>query len=375
MVKINHSSFSKATRASTLHTLALGCAFFVVSEARADGYEECNQILAQDIFNRVINSDSSSSASNAAASATFFELTDTEAFKAYEKAFDKAKERGTKIDAEFHYGIIGGELGIALNSKDRLTESQFSEKFNKEKQTRKETKSSQTSSSQNLVSNYASYVRDPGTVNAWKDCVTRTRETKPDLYAFASRDRAGKTYVNVMWVPGVLAGSVPSIPISFVTGGEEEDIKIQANPEEQVAMGSGRHFKVSCGTKCDDGFQVIVNGTLKDTAGSARNSFTTIVEVPPLTPPAPPPIQETDEALQQEINALFDRCGERKVGQVGDCRVVVAVIEKYEEIHALTRGCDVDSDEVCRQRWRALVQEMWALIRESRVARKEVGDN
>jgi hypothetical protein len=132
------------------------------------------------------------------------------------------------------------------------------------------------------VNTYASYIRDPGTVNAWKDCVSRTKET--NLYAFASRDKAGQSYVNVMWVPGALAGTLPSIPIDFVTDGDAKGIKVHATQKEQVAMGSGRSFAVTCGTKCDDGFLVTVNGTLRNAAGVATSSFTATVEVPPKAP-------------------------------------------------------------------------------------------
>lgn len=282
-MKVIHS---KAAELLVLRSLVLGYTIFVVPQAIAAGYEECNQILAQDIFNRVIKSDSSSSASAAEASASFFQMEETDAFEAYEKAFKEAKKNNTKIDTEFHYGIIGGELGIAINSEKMVEESEFKQKFKKAKKTHQESTASRSSSSQDLVSNYASYIRDPGTVNAWKDCVTKTRET--NLYAFASRDQSKKIFVNVIWVPGALAGSIPSIPISFVTDDDDEGVKIHANPEEQVAVGSGRNFAVTCGTKCDNGFQVTVNGTLKNSTGSATSSFTSTVDVPPLRPPMPP---------------------------------------------------------------------------------------
>ncbi|TKB68493.1 MAG: hypothetical protein E8D52_05630 [Nitrospira sp.] len=255
---------------------------FLAPEAQADGYAECNQILSQDIFNKINKSDSSNSASAAAATETFFSQKDTEAFETYSKKFDEAKKNGTTIEAEFHYGPIGGELGIDVTSENKVSESEFKQKFNSAKEKRGGSKTSNSSASQNLVTTYASYVRDPGTVNAWKDCISRTKET--DLYAFASRDKAGKSYVNVMWVPGVLAGSVPSISISFVTeGAEKEGIKIHAKSQEHIAMGSGRNFAVTCQKPCDEGFQVTVNGTIKNSGGGPTSSFTATVEVPPKT--------------------------------------------------------------------------------------------
>jgi hypothetical protein len=280
-METSYLDISKATRTFTV-SLSLGCVLFSAFEARANGYEECNQILAQDIFNKITKSSSSSSRATAEATEAFFSQEDTEAFDAYSRAFKEAKKNGTKIDTEFHYGVIGGELGIDVTSEKQVSEDEFKQKFNSAKSKRQTSKSSKSSSAQDLVSNYATYVRDPGTVNAWKDCVTKTKDT--NLYAFASRDKAGKTFINVIWVPGVLAGTIPSIPIDFVTDRDTNGIKIHATPKEQVAMGSGRSFAVTCGAKCDDGFQVTVNGTIKNTAGNATNSFTSSVDVPPTKP-------------------------------------------------------------------------------------------
>lgn len=259
--------------------LALGSVLVLVAEASADGYQECNQILAQDIFNKTTTSQASSSFSTLQKRSLFFKQTETQAFQQYQKDYRDAKKDGKKIDAEGHYGIAGGELSIALTQDKELTESEFRQVFNQAKQQFSSQDESSQLSSQNLVNTYATYVRDPGTVTAWKDCVTKTKET--NLYAFASRD-TGDVYVNVMWVPGALAGTVPSIPISFVTNSAA--IKIDSKPEEYLAMGSGRSFAVRCQKPCEDGFIVVVNGTIKDSAGRPTSSFTTNVEVPPKTP-------------------------------------------------------------------------------------------
>lgn len=330
-MKISRSRFFKVTKLCLLGSLALEGVFFVTPDAKADGYAECNQILAQDIFNRVIKSDSNASASASEAKASFYSQKDTEAFEAYKNARSEANKHGAKIDTEFHYGIIGGELGIDVNSEHQETFEEFSQKFNSAKDKYSNSSESKTSSSQNLVNNYASYVRDPGTVSAWKDCVTKTKET--NLYAFASRDQAGKTYVNVIWVPGALAGTLPSIPISFVTDDEAGGVNIHAKPEEQVAMGSGRNFAVSCGTKCDNGFQVIVNGTLKNAAGAATNSFTSSVDVPPLKLPEPPPPVPTE--AQEMMNILATK------GKVIANADPLAVELRNRETGSSQRGFDI----------------------------------
>ena len=275
------SDISKTARALTA-CLTLGCASFSAIEAKADGYAECNQILTQDIFNKITKNDSSSATSVAEAAEAFFSQDETQAWDTFSKASSEAKKNGTKIDAEFHYGVIGGELGIEVTSEKQVSESEFKQKFNTAKSKRGGNKSNKVASAQALVNTYASSIRDPGTVTAWKECVTKTKET--NLYAFASRDKTGQGYVNVMWVPGALAGTLPSISVDFVTDGDAKGVKVHATPKEQIAMGSGRSFAVTCGTKCDDGFLVTVNGTLKNAAGVATSSFTTTVEVPPKAP-------------------------------------------------------------------------------------------
>lgn len=286
-MNIRYSRSSTAAGAFALLGLVVGCTFLAAPAARADGYSECNQILSQDIFNKVIKKDTGSSTSEAESRAAYYQQSETEAFDAYKNARKEAKKNGTKIDTEFHYGIIGGELGIDVNSESELSENAFGQKFNRAKKAYASSNYSKTSSSQSLVNSYASYVRDPGTVNAWKECVTRTRET--NIYAFASRDPAGKVFINVMWVPGPLAGTLPSIHVSFVTDGDSEGVTVHANPEEVVAAGSGRNFAISCGEKCSNGFQVVVNGTLRNADGGATSSFTSTVDVPPLTPLASKP--------------------------------------------------------------------------------------
>lgn len=272
---------NKTVVVGALQSLALGFLVIGASEIRADAYSECNQILVQDIFNRTTNFDSKSASEKASAYASISQLSDHQAFEEYQKQHDEAKSRTESGEGGGSYlGFIEAHGGGSVDNKQNLSESEFSKRFNKAKEEyRKETRST-TSSSENLVSNYASYTRDPGTVAAWKECVTKSKDT--NLYAYASRDNAGEIYVNVIWVPGVLAGSLPSIPVKFVTDGDADGVKIHADLEEQVAMGSGQSFAVSCGTKCDHGFQVTVNGTLKNAAGIKTNSFTSTVQVPPL---------------------------------------------------------------------------------------------
>lgn len=145
-MNIRYSKSSKSAGSFALLSLVLGCVFLAAPEASADGYSECNQILSQDIFNRVIKKDAGSSTSAAESRAAFYQQSETEAFDAYSKARKEAKKNGTKIDAEFHYGIIGGELGIDVNSEKELSAKEFGQKFNKAKSAYDSSSYSKTSS-------------------------------------------------------------------------------------------------------------------------------------------------------------------------------------------------------------------------------------
>ena len=181
---------------SILGSLVLGCAFFVAPEARADGYAECNQILVQDVFNKVTTSGAHSSQANAEALATIFQMSEHDAYKEYAKKYDEAKEKGEEGSGEggFGWGFISAEGGGKVNTKNKLSEEEFSKAFSKAKNVFDKSSYSKSSSSQNLVNNYASYVTcDPGTVSAWKNASHKTKDT--NLYAFASRDQAGETHL------------------------------------------------------------------------------------------------------------------------------------------------------------------------------------
>ena len=161
------------------------------------GYEECNQILAQDIMNRVTQNKYNSAAYQEAFVEAFFDRRACEAWNEFQNSDTEAHERGTKIEVAASYAGIGRKLGVDLTKKDSVSREQFEKAFYSYTQERRGSKSRQKSSSQSLVNTYASYVRDPGTVSAGKDGVTKTKET--NLYAFASRDST-QAYVNVMRV-------------------------------------------------------------------------------------------------------------------------------------------------------------------------------
>jgi hypothetical protein len=265
----------------------LGGCLLALPAARAEGngYEECKQILVAGVFNKFSARSSGSSTMSAATKEEAFFSSESDAFQQYKKDHSEAQANGLKIDAEAHYGIAGGEFELAMNAKKEMSQSEFSSMFKKAKQERRSSKSSAQGSTQQFSNDVLNEIRDPDTTQAWKECVSRTRET--NVYAFANRDGAGKIYVNVIWVPGAFAGTAPTIPITFVSDGDKKGIKVHAKATESIAMGTGTSFAVSCGTECSKGFRVTVNAALRNAKGVAVTSFTNAVDVPPAVAPVP----------------------------------------------------------------------------------------
>ena len=305
------------TMAVTLATLAF-LAGARNASAEGGAYEQCKQILVQDVFNRVRSSSTSSSVSASMRAEAFFQESDTEAYDEYSKRHDEAEKKGTKIDAEFHYGFIGGEFGLEVSSEKKLTDEEFKSARNRAKARRSGSSQSSQSSDQRFATTYASEIRDPGTIAAWRDCITKSPEM--GVYAFASRDSAGAFRVNVIWAPGPFATSAPSIPISFVSDASKGGVKVIARPVERIAVGSGRSFAVQCGKGCDQGFTVAINATLMGPDGKPLSSFTHAVEVPAVVE-RPMDLEDTLAAKGAEIAAQDPISVElRRLQPAGPCR-------------------------------------------------------
>jgi hypothetical protein len=270
--------------------LFLGVCATRLPSAHADGsYEECKQILDQDLFNKFRSGATTSSTTFDELAKKFESTTDDAAYQRYSYEFDEAHKRGTNINAEGHYLIAGGEFNLALNAEDKLSEKTFKELRSRERSQVSSYLQSKKQSSQTAASILDSQVRDAESVRAWRDCVVKQHES--GVYARSSRDQAGRVYVNVMWIPGALAGAAPSIPISFVNNGTGDGYKVLAEPKEVIAVGSGRSFAVECGKVCDQGFTIAFNATAYADNGKVLSSFTNSVEVPPLAP-SPEKVQE-----------------------------------------------------------------------------------
>src|SRR5262247_1422654 len=164
-------------------------------------------------MNKLLTSTQASSSVRHAARNYIFKLNDSEAFDFYKQEMESAKKQGQKGSLGINYFGIGGDADFDINYDRQLSSSEFKQNFNKAKQVFQQKGEQIDTSSSALASSFASYVRDPASIEAWKSCVTR--QDKPGLFAFASRDESDIPALNVVWGPGDFAASFPSIAIDI----------------------------------------------------------------------------------------------------------------------------------------------------------------
>ncbi|MCU1349657.1 MAG: hypothetical protein JWO56_2687 [Acidobacteria bacterium] len=241
----------------------------LASPASADsGLDRCDDILSQDLFNKVNSSSQSSASERAAYAEHVYSLTDTQAYAEYESAYDSSKKQDTsgKLEGGYGWGFINGEGEFAHSYDRKLSKDEFSKKFEKNKAEHEKTAGSASSKDTSLISVYQSSVRDAGSVQAWERCMA-TKYTEPGLFAYGYRDDTGNPYIVVMWMPGIFAAANPTIRVKLNTTAPGLTIDGAAGPVD-VASGSGVAFPIRFGNPNDkyafsDGFAVLVNGELR----------------------------------------------------------------------------------------------------------------
>jgi hypothetical protein len=243
--------------------------------------EDCNAILIGDLTNKILSSSTDARSSSEMLRQQIFTKEEDEAFAIYDREYKNAIKQSQSGGVELNVALWGGKGEFAASYERELTGKDFSQAYNKKKNEYKSDVSQMKSTTTALASSYASYIRDPNTIEAWKACVTRN-ET-PGLYAFGSRDESGTPFINVVWAPGYFAGESPSIEVMFVP---PRGAKIAtARPKVEVALGSGESFLVET-PKPNAGFMVQVNGR-RMKGEKIMNSFTAKAEIPPFPPPKP----------------------------------------------------------------------------------------
>ena len=276
------SIFTRFTVAGGAIVLCCGLVPATVAFAQAQ-YEHCNAVLQGDLMNKVISNNTANSASRQVIRQVIFSKSADEAYEIYKDEVETAKKQGQKGSLGINYFGVGGNADFDINYSNMIGKSEFTEKFNKANQIYQNQSERIDESSTSLASAYASYVRDPNSIDAWKACVSR--EEQPGLYAFASRDDSDEPAINVVWAPGVISASeYPSITIEI---GLPDGASI-SDPKREVAAGSGRTYRVTYPEQ-KRGFRVTVNGELRKD-GELKNSFSTGAQVPPILDPSSPPV-------------------------------------------------------------------------------------
>lgn len=287
-------------------------ALFAFCTGAAAASDRCDAVLTGDLFNRVITSNNSNASSRDALRAYVFTLSESEAYDVYSKEYESGKSQGLGVGVGVNYFGIGGDVDFKMSYDRKLSENEFKEKFTKAKAVYQSQTERMTSSDSALASAYASYVRDPGTIEAWKACVLQ--DQKPGIYAFGSRDDSGTPYVNIIWTPGHFAGIAPTIRIDFAT---PRGVSI-ADGARELGIGSGRTFRVDF----DDhkaGFAINVNAEIKSSDDRLLASFSVPATIPPvrLGPPELPTSQDPEAAAFSKL------MGSR------DCRDVVSYLTEF----------------------------------------------
>jgi hypothetical protein len=246
------------------------------------GIDRCDAILQQDLFNRVSNSTQSSSSERAAYEKQLFKMTETQAYEDYEKKFASSRAQATSGAAEFHYGIIGGELEFSHSYDRKLSSEDFSKTFKAAKERYDEKESSSTARDASLISLYQSSVHDAGTVSAWERCMV-AKYPEPGLYAYGYRDASGDPYVVAMWLAGAFATTHPSLRVTFPQQSDAMTV-VGATEGLSVAAGSGTAFPIRFGSEQDArakeaSFTVLINGVLVR-SGQSLNSFRAEAVIP-----------------------------------------------------------------------------------------------
>jgi hypothetical protein len=270
----------------------IGCFLGLTTSVWAQaGLDRCNDILKQDLFNKVHSSSQASLSERAAYAEYVYSLNESEAYDEYLRAYESSKKEGNsgKLAGGYGWGFIDGDAEFSHSYDRKLSESEFSTKFNKSKAVHQKSASSSSAKDASLISVYQSSVRDAASVKAWEHCMA-TKYSDPGLFAYGYRDGSGNPYIIVMWQPGTFAAANPVITVKFSV--TEPGMTIENGVGlVNIASGSGAAFPVRFNSPNDrkaqfDGFAVLVNGELKS-GGQLVQSFRSEAVVPRNVGPLP----------------------------------------------------------------------------------------
>jgi hypothetical protein len=270
-----------------LLTAAASVICSLIAPAAVAQITNCDKVLEGDLFNKVLSSTSQNSSAQSAAASYMFSLNEDEAYDKYQTLVESAKRQGQSVNAAANFLKFGGSVGVSLSYENALSKSQFNEQFRRAKAEYQNNSSNSSASQASLIDTYASYVRDTASVNAWKECVSKDRDT--GIYTFGSRDASGKPSLNIIWNPGAFAATYPSVQAELDL---EDGVTVPAATPSALRIGTGKTgktFRVNASEELNkEGFSLAVNAGIKDTAGDELYSFSGQVYFPPFPPPQPP---------------------------------------------------------------------------------------
>ncbi len=249
------------------------------------GIEACNSVLVGDLFNKSISSVTQEQVF--VSSLAFFQMGESEAFSTYQNWVSRNGGENLNIGARFP--VKGFPVGVDIGGSGRrsFNSLQFKEEYSRWRTQTNFSQVEQESSS--LAGYFATFERDPKTIEAWVTCVTSitSQNNEPEILGYGFRDESKNAFISLDWVPGeFLAEDIALLNIDTPEG---VSIGGQFEPDFRMAPGSGVLFPVI--TDENRSFSVLANVKVldKDNPEQVKGLFQTIVRIPPENLPAQVP--------------------------------------------------------------------------------------
>ena len=184
-----------------------------MARAQSTDIDRCNDVLRQDLFDRLERSYTTSAAEASQYRTAFYSLSDEEAYKRYKESFDSRLNHETSGSGDYAgtIGVISADFNNAYERE--IDKDVFKAEFRRK---RSEVMSSSAGSSDRrseVIAIERSTTRNAASIQAWERCMLRVQE--PGVYAYGFRDASGAPYVVVMWLAGAFATTHPSIRVTF----------------------------------------------------------------------------------------------------------------------------------------------------------------
>jgi hypothetical protein len=243
--------------------------------------DRCNDVLRQDLFDRLERSYSTSATDASHYWTAFYSLDEGEAYNRYKAAYDSRLHHETSGSGGYagSIGIINAEFD---NTYDReLSRDEFKAQFTKKRAERQSASAGSSDRETKVIAIERSTTRNAASIQAWERCMSRVQE--PGVYAYGYRDPSGDPYVVVMWLAGAFATARPSVRVTFPQQSDGMSI-VGARDGVNIGTGTGTAFPIRFGSEQDArakeaSFTVLVNGEVGQ-SGQSLNSFRAEAVIP-----------------------------------------------------------------------------------------------